>query len=141
MKLRTYLTFEGNAEEALKFYEDALSGEISTLMRYSEMPSDEGAPSMPEGFENNVLHAALSIGDQLLYMSDAFPGMAVRKGNNCAINIEPTSEEELHRIYDKLVLGGTVEMPIDKMFWGSLFASLVDKFGVHWNLDFELKQV
>ena len=140
MKFIPYLTFEGNAEEALNFYEVVLGGKIQTLMRYSEMPEEEEAPPLSDELKNKVLHAALNIGGQLLYLSDAFPGMPVNKGDNIAINIEPESEEELRRIFEELVVEGTVDMPVEYMFWGSLFASLVDKFGIRWNLDFELKK-
>jgi Uncharacterized protein conserved in bacteria len=85
------------------------------------------------------LHAALGIGDEEIYLSDTFPGMKIKPGNAIEINITPGSEAELRSLFDKLVTGGKVQMPIDKMFWGSLFGSLTDKFGIGWNLDFELK--
>jgi len=85
------------------------------------------------------LHAALGIGDEEIYLSDTFPGMKIKQGNAIEINITPGSEAELRSLFDKLVTGGKVQMPIEKMFWGSLFGSLTDKFGIGWNLDYELK--
>lgn len=138
MKFVPYLSFEGNAEEALNFYLDAFRGEIQGIMRFSDMPVEEGAPQIPEEYMNKVLHASLLIGDAILYLSDTFPGGTVTKGNNVEINIAPANEEELRRIFDKLAVGGTVIMPVAEMFWGSLFGSLTDKYGVGWSLDLEL---
>ena len=36
MKLNTYLNFGGNCEQAFRFYEQHLGGEITMLMRRSE---------------------------------------------------------------------------------------------------------
>jgi PhnB protein len=36
MKLNTYLNFNGNCEEALKFYEKALGAKPVMMMRYGE---------------------------------------------------------------------------------------------------------
>ena len=38
MKLSTYLNFNGNCEEALKFYETALGAKPVMMMRYGESP-------------------------------------------------------------------------------------------------------
>jgi PhnB protein len=138
MKFIPYFSFEGNAEEALIFYADALGGKIQGIMRYSEMPKGEDSQPIPEEYQNKVLHATLEIGDEVIYLSDTFPGMSVTNGNRVEINIAPTSEEELRRVFAKLVVGGTVSMPIDRMFWGSLFGSLTDKYGIGWSLDFQL---
>lgn len=138
MKFAPYLSFEGNAEEALNFYLDAFRGEIQSIMRFSDMPVEEGAPQTPEEYMNKVLHASLLIGDAILYLSDTFPGGTVTKGNNVEINIAPANEEELRRIFDKLAVGGIVSMPVAEMFWRSLFGSLTDKYGVGWSLDLEL---
>ena len=138
MKFVPYLSFEGNAEEALNFYADALDGKIKGIMRYSDLPSGEDAPPIPDTYKDKILHATLGIGDEVLYLSDTFPGAPLTQGNMVDINIAPASEEELRRVFDKLVVGGKVDMPVDKMFWGSIFGSLTDKYGIGWSLDFEL---
>jgi PhnB protein len=140
MKFIPYLSFEGNAEEALNFYIEAFNGELQNIMRYSDMPLEEGSPAIPVAYNNKVLHAALSIGQGLIYLSDTFPGMTISKGNNVEINIEPESEAELRRVFDKLALGGRINMPVEYTFWGSLFGSVTDKFGVGWSLDLTIDQ-
>lgn len=33
---------------------------------------------------------------------------------------------------NRLSVGGKIDMPIAKQFWGDTFGMLTDKFGVHW---------
>lgn len=140
MKFVPYLSFEGNAEEAINFYLDALGGQVTGIMRYKEAPPSEGMPPTPDDYMEKILHGELNVKGEPLYFSDNFPGMKVTKGNIVEINISCDSEEELRDIFDKLVVGGEVRMPVDKMFWDSVFGSLIDKFGIGWSLNYALPQ-
>ena len=140
MKFIPYSTFEGNAEEAIQFYADALDGEILGMTRYKDAPADALGFPIPDDYLEKVMHCALNIQGETLYFSDAFPGMPVTKGNGIAIMIACVTEEELRNTFDKLAQDGEVAMPVDKTFWGSIFGSLVDKFGIGWNLEYELPQ-
>jgi len=139
MKFIPYLSFEGNAEEALEFYAEIFNGTISRVMRWNEMPIDETTQPIPENYKNKILHSELTIGSNVIYLSDTFPGMKVAYGDSISININPQSEEELRLIFDKLSSGGEVEMPVGEMFWDSVFGSLKDKYGINWSLDYEIK--
>ena len=39
MKIHPYLNFNGNAEEAMRFYERAVGGELTEVHRFGEMPA------------------------------------------------------------------------------------------------------
>lgn len=41
MKLITYLNFPGTCEEALKFYQSVLGGEITAMMRHEGSPMEQ----------------------------------------------------------------------------------------------------
>ncbi len=138
MKFVPYLSFNGNAEEAINFYADILGGEIQTIMRFNEAPASDDMPPIPEDYMDKVLHASLSVNGELLYLSDTFPGMDVTQGDQIEINIAYDSEDALRIAFDKLAAGGTVKMPVDTMFWNAVYGSLVDKFGIGWSLDYEL---
>jgi PhnB protein len=45
---------------------------------------------------------------------------------------EADSREEADALFDALADGGTVEMPMQDMFWGAYDGSLKDRFGVLW---------
>ncbi len=40
MKLQPYIMFNGNAREAMNFYNEALGGEITFIQTYGEAPAD-----------------------------------------------------------------------------------------------------
>lgn len=139
MKFIPYFAFQGNAKEAIDFYIDALDGELASVMLFNEMPPSEDMP-IPEGFGDKIMHAEVTVNGEYLYFSDMFPGQNVTKGNSLEINIDCDSEEQLRSMYEKLSVGGTVTMPLDKQFWGSLFGSVTDKYGFGWSLNYTLPQ-
>jgi PhnB protein len=38
-------------------------------------------------------------------------------------------------LFAALSAGGNVEQPLQEMFWGDYFGTLVDKFGVQWMIN------
>jgi PhnB protein len=53
-------------------------------------------------------------------------------GNNSYIMLEPDTKEETRKIFGHLAEGGVVEQELQEMFWGGLYGTLTDKFGVKW---------
>lgn len=135
MTLSPYLNFDGNAEEAFRFYQSVFGGEL-IIQKMGQAP---GMEHLPESEKNRTMHVSLPIGNgQYLMASDCLPsqGHVLRQGNNNYISIAPDSREEADRLFNGLSAGGTVEMPMADMFWGDYFGSFVDKFGVCWMINF-----
>jgi PhnB protein len=133
-----YLNFSNQAEEAFHFYKSVFGGEFSAFTRFSDMPSQEGAPPMPEEVAKGILHIALPIlGGFQLMGSDAPESMGfnVHFGNNNYICLTPDSKEETKRLFEGLSAGGKVEQELQDTFWGSYFGTCFDKFGVQWMFD------
>src|SRR5437879_12962144 len=70
MQINPYLGFDGQCEKAFKFYEEVLDGKITFIMTWGEMP---GADQFPAETHKRIMHATLSVGDQLLHGADAPP--------------------------------------------------------------------
>jgi len=135
MKLNPYLNFDGNAEEAFKFYQSVFGGEMF-LQRMGEAP---GMDNLSDDEKNRAMHVAIPIGDgQFLMASDCVPsmGQTLIVGNNNYISLTPDSREEADRLFNGLSAGGKVEMPMADMFWGDYFGSFEDKFGVRWMINY-----
>jgi PhnB protein len=49
------------------------------------------------------------------------------------------SLDEAKRVYAALSEGGTIEMELQKTFWGAYFASFTDQFGIGWMINYDLK--
>lgn len=85
------------------------------------------------------MHVALPINEHTILMaSDCVPSMGhvLKEGNNMYININAESREDADRLFNGLSAGGTIEMPMEDMFWGDYFGSFKDKFGVQWMVNF-----
>ena len=137
MMINPSLNLNGTAEEAFKFYRSVFGGEFSSFMRYKEMP---GAEKFSEEEKERMAHIALPIGSIVLMGGDALEsvGQKVSLGNSVYIMITPDSEAEANRLFNELSAGGRVEMALEKMFWGDLFGSFVDKFGIWWMIDYPI---
>ncbi len=129
--LNTYLTFDGNAREAMNFYQKSIGGELC-VFTFGESP-------MPcaEADKDKVMHASLTNGAHVLMASDAPPGMPLTAGNNYTLNIACDSAEEAAKYFNALSQNGKVTMPLQETFWAASFGMLTDKFGINWMFNFE----
>lgn len=129
-QLDTYLFFNGNCAEAMRFYERTLGGKIEMMMTAAESPD---ASKMPPGRGNLIVHARLALGDRILMASDwlaadqPYPGM----GGFSMSLIYPTVAAA-QKTFDALAKSGAVHMPMQKTFWAESFGMLVDHFGTSW---------
>jgi PhnB protein len=135
----TYLNFSRETEAAFNFYKSVFGGEfIGEIMRFSQVPPQEGAPAMAEEDKNLVMHVGLPILNGHLLMGTDAPesmGFTVRMGNNSYICLSPDTRVETKRLFDALSAGGKIEMELQDMFWGSYYGICADKFGVQWMFD------
>lgn len=136
--INTYLNFPGNTEEAFNFYKSVFGGEFAgEISRFKDTPDGD---KLPENEREKVMHVALPIGaGNMLMGTDSLEsmGQSVTMGNNIHISIHPESKEETERLFNGLSAGGTIEMPLEKMFWGAWFASFTDQFGVRWMINYD----
>ncbi len=134
-KLNPYLNFDGDAEEAFRFYKSVFGGDYR-IMRFKEMPIP-GAPLEKEE-ENKVMHISLPIAGDTLMASDILKsrGMKLTKGNDFVLSYTPDSKEEAVKVFNSLSEGGEIEMPLSDQIWGDYYGGLKDKFGVRWMIDY-----
>ena len=138
-KLNPYLNFDGKTEEAFNFYKSVLGGEFLMLQRFRDTSYGD---KMSEEDKNKIMHVALPVGENILMGTDTMESMGqrLRSGNNFSLSIEAESEEEADRLFNNLSEGGKVEMPMEKTFWDAYFGMFVDKFGIQWMINFDLKK-
>ncbi len=136
-KLNPYLNFDGNCEEAMTFYKNALGVEFAEggIMRFGDMPGDQ---QLPQDVKNRVMHVALPVGDNILMASDTWEGAPTKfvEGTNIYLSLGLDSKEEADRLFGILSEGGKIEMPMSQQFFG-YFGSFTDKYGVQWMLTAE----
>ena len=130
MKLYTHLNFGGNCEEAFRFYESHLGGEITAMLMASDMPPDVEAPP---GFYNAVIHARMSIAGVELIGNDV-PSGQFEPIRSSYLYLEVDTAEAAEEIYALLAEGGQVGMPIADTFFATRFAQVRDRFGTLWTI-------
>ena len=133
----TYLNFPRSTEEAFNYYKSIFGTEFAAdgIMRFKDIPPSEKFPPLQEADKNLVMHVSLPIlGGHFLMGTDApeSMGFKVKFGNNMYINLSPDTRKETKRLFEALSDGGTVEQELQDMFWGDLYGSCKDKFGVEW---------
>ena len=103
----TYLNFSRNTEEAFNFYKSVFGGEFfgEGIMRFGDIPAQEGMPPMAEEDKNLVMHVELRIlGCHTLMGTDAPESMGFKMnfGNNSYINLQPDTRVETKKLFDAL---------------------------------------
>src|SRR5688500_18960698 len=100
----TYLNFPRNTEEAFNFYKYVFGGEFSGegIVRFGDVPPQDGMPPLAESDKNLVMHVALPILAGHMLMGTDAPesmGMQVTMGNNVYINLEPDTRAETKKLF------------------------------------------
>jgi PhnB protein len=132
--MNVYLNFAGDCEEALNFYKNCLGGDIISLQRFGDSP----VPS-DETHQNQVMHAEFKAGDVYLMASDTMPDMPLQSGNNITLNLNFSDIQAQAEVFAKLSAGGNVIMPLEDTFWGARFGMFVDKYGINWMTNCDIK--
>lgn len=137
MVLVPYLNFNGNCRDAVAFYEEVFGTEKAKLITFSDLPENPDFP-MPKEAKNLIMHAELEICGSRIMFSDLFPGAPFTSGGQISIAIISDNKEKLKQYFLKLREGGTVEMEPGEVPWSGYYGSLVDRYGVNWQLNLQL---
>jgi PhnB protein len=126
-RLNPYLSFRDDAREAMDFYQSVFGGEVTRSTFGEFHASDDPAE------QDKVMHSMLETpGGLTLMAADTPRGMDLDTGNNITVSLSGEDEAELRGYWGKLVVGGSVTVPLEKAPWGDTFGMCADKFGVNW---------
>jgi len=124
-QLNPYLAFDGDARQAMEFYNEVLGGklELGTF-------GDFGSPESPDA--DRIMHATLTTSDGFTVMAwDVPERVPFNPGTNVALYLGG-DDVKLRDYFERLSAGGTVAMPLRKQIWGDEAGTLVDRFGITW---------
>jgi PhnB protein len=129
--VNAYVFFDGRCEEAIEFYRQALGAELGMMVRFKDRPEMAQPGMCPPGSDNKIMHANLKIGDTHVLVSDGRCG-GNPKFEGFALTISVPDEATADRLFNGLVAGGQVVMPLAKTFYSPRFGMVTDRFGVMW---------
>ncbi|MDB5169304.1 MAG: 3-demethylubiquinone-9 3-methyltransferase [Candidatus Saccharibacteria bacterium] len=122
-----YLHFNGEAQDALNFYQSVFGGETQ-VVRFGDFP----AMPVAEEMKNDIMHSQLKASGMTLMLSDATPLGELQAGKNFSVSVSGEDTETLTKYFEGLSAGGTITEPLRMQQWGANFGMLVDKFGISW---------
>ncbi|OOE10632.1 VOC family protein [Fictibacillus arsenicus] len=136
MSVDVYLNFNGNCREAVEFYAEVFKTEKPQIMTFGEAPPNPNY-ELPEEARDLVMHTRLNIDGSNVMFSDTFPSMPFVEGNNVTLAIVNKDMDQIKSMYEGLKEGGEVVMELQETFWSKLYGQVTDKFGIHWQLNYD----
>lgn len=133
-RLNPYISFDGDARQAMEFYEQVFGGTLAmnTFGEYGQQDAPEA---------EKIMHGMLETPSGFTLMcADTPPGSEHRPGNNMAVSLSGDDADELRGYWQKLSDGGNVSVPLEKQMWGDEFGMCTDRFGVSWMVNIGQQQ-
>ena len=123
-KIQPFLMFQGKAEEAMNFYVSLFPGaQVLGIVRHGP------------GAERSVMKASFRIGTQTILCTNSAVQHDFSFTAAFSFFVECESEDEIRRLHEALVAGGSAPMPIASYGFSRMFAWVNDRFGVSWQLN------
>jgi PhnB protein len=125
-RLNPYLNFNGNARQAMEFYQGVFGGELA-LSTFGDL----GAKDSPDA--DRIMHGQLETGAGYTIMgADVTSEMEYQPMTGVSLSLSGDDADALRGYWEKLSASGTITMPLEKQAWGDEFGMCVDQFGVPW---------
>ncbi len=125
-----YIRTNGNGQEVVKFYENALGAKVIGVQTYGDMPENPEFPLSDE-MKSLVSHAQLQIGETYLMISDNFPDEPYQIGDQLNVALLFKDAEKVKSIFEKLSDGGEVIMPLQETPWSPAYGQVKDKYNIY----------
>lgn len=126
-QIKTFLMFEGTAEDAMNFYvslfEDA---RITSIIRYG--PGEAGG-------EGTVMKAVFELAGREFMCIDSPVKHAFTFTPSISLFVDFESGAQLSETFSKLAEDGQILMPLGEYPFSRKFGWVADKFGVSWQLN------
>lgn len=128
MKIRPYLTYPGNCQEAIDLYLKAFNTQPIQIMRFGEMQGG----AVPEEMNDWILQCTLKFGDDFIRMSDCSEKLNDPESERISLAVECPIVEVQHA-FAILAKEGRIGTPLAETFYSPCAGVVFDKFGVMWN--------
>ena len=137
--LNPYIYFNGNCEDAFKFYSAVFRKEITYTGRFKDVPKKDRKKFQEA--DEKIMHISLPISTETTLMgadnAEAYEESMVY--NNFSLIIHTDSKEEADRLFSELSEGGQAKLQMNLTFWGSYYGICTDKFGISWKISSDSK--
>ena len=81
-----------------------------------------------------MIYALLTGGDVTLRASDR-EDTCTSPQTRVELSLIGTDDARLRAVFDGLAGGGAVLAKLERQFWGDIFGSVIDKYGIGWQVN------
>jgi len=126
-----YLTLPGTAHDALTFYGDVFGCAVQ-LHTFAEFGRDDGPAEA-------IAHGYLTDGPVALFAADLSGDEAPFRCEGMMLSLLGTADPAtLHTWFGRLAEGGRVVDDLQERPWGATDGQVVDRYGLHWLVGYEV---
>lgn len=134
VKFTPFIMLDGHANEAIRFYEQALGAQVVFKQTFGEIPEEDNTSSMPEDMKERIAHSVMVVGGSELFVSDSEPGQLLERGDQVNICLTLKEVSEAERIYQALRAEGQVLLPLQPLYFSPAYGMITDRFGVTFQI-------
>jgi len=132
--LEPMLQFDRECEQALEMYMQAFGATVTYMGRFKDADPKDRPPCYNEEKDAHLIyHAQMMIGGKRILLCDNLFNNLPR-GHSVAMVALFSTADEVKTAYSILAEGGTIVSPITSTTFTSACGTLVDKFGICWDI-------
>lgn len=125
MLVKPLIVFNGQAEDAILFYQQVFNGEIENLLRFGAAPDGSTFANLGDKDKRRLLNARLDFGNNQFNVSDCFSNEKLNIGDNIALDVVFFDENSINTVFQALSIDGKILMSLTKVFFLLLMGRLL----------------
>lgn len=124
--------FRGNCKDAIELYKKVFDIKILCMLRNEDAnPANYISDAK---YTEHVYHAEIMLGETRLMMSDISEENEHTSGNSLSLVVTFDTADEVQKAYSLLKSDAIILAPIQSTTYSSCFVSLINMFGMRWEL-------
>lgn len=124
------LHFNGTCKQAIELYSRAFEVTGVHIDYFDDAPADSGLNS--RDMSGKVMHSYMDICGTQVNMCDV--DRPVSAGDAILLNVFLKDAAAVERALSALSEGGCIKVELGPQFFSPMYAAVVDKFGIYWQL-------
>lgn len=128
MAVYPFLSFNGNCQEAMRFYQACFGGRL----RLQYLADAADMESLPGELTNLIVSATLESEHIRLFATDLMEEEGIFNGNRVSLLFSSFQLDQLQSLFTRLAEKGTISGPFSKTIIAGEWSSLTDRYGVQW---------
>lgn len=137
-KITPNVWFNGNAQEAVRFYTSVFHDSRVISIEYYPKTSEEGLADFQKDLAGEILTIEFNLAGRNFVAINAGPEFKPTQAQSFMVNFDPSRDdkarEHLDQVWEKLMDGGTALMPLQQYDFSERYGWVQDRYGYSWQL-------